>query len=142
MSDPIESRRFNREALEQDEDVAMFVRELDVVMASALEPMDPSVGLLGRLQATVTEPAHRYAPFIDRVADLFDLSSDDAATQCAKLADPKAWRFAGLPGVHNIAVRGGPKVAGAETVFARFAPGTRFPKHCHGGFERVLVLEG
>jgi len=35
-----------------------------------------------------------------------------------------------------------PRVRGAEVVFARFAPGTRFPKHRHNGVETVLVLEG
>jgi anti-sigma factor ChrR (cupin superfamily) len=39
-------------------------------------------------------------------------------------------------------VEGGPALKGAEVLFARFAPGLRFPRHVHTGPEHVLVLEG
>ena len=107
----------------------------------AAEP-GPSAALFERLEATLREPAQRYAPFILRTADLFDLSEDAAAAELARLADPKVWHFAGLPGIYNVEVKGGPRVASAETLFVRFAPGVRFPEHRHTGLERVLVLEG
>jgi quercetin dioxygenase-like cupin family protein len=94
------------------------------------------------LEASVAQPPLRYAPFYDRLAELFDLSEAALIAQLTRLADPHVWRFTGLPGVRDVAVQGGPRVAGAETVLARIAPGTRFPRHRHGGLERVLVLEG
>jgi anti-sigma factor ChrR (cupin superfamily) len=138
MSDPFESPREGRE---NDEDAAL-AGELVGVMASLLEPMAPSEALWARLQATVAKPPDRYAPFFDRVAELFDLSNAAVIAEFARLAEPNVWRFAGLPGVRTVLVRGGPRVVGAEVSFARFAPGTRFPRHRHNGVERVLVLEG
>lgn len=119
-----------------------LVAELDVLVASLLPPVTPSSALFARLQATVERPPQRYAPFFDRLSELFDLSEQDVIAQCARLADARAWRFAGLPGVRNVVVPGGPRTAGAEVVFARFAPGLRFPAHAHTGLERVLVMEG
>ena len=111
-------------------------------MASWLEPIIPSPESLTRLQSAVATPPQRYAPFYDRVAELFDLPKEAVVAELARLAAPNAWRFAGLPGVRNVAVQAGPRTAGAETVFARFDPGTRFPRHRHTGVETVLVLEG
>jgi anti-sigma factor ChrR (cupin superfamily) len=145
MSDPIDSRRMTRSARasqENDEEAALLVAELDSVMDSLLEPLAPSAELWTRLQATVAQPPQRYAPFFGRVAELFDLPEAAVVAEFARLAEPKVWRFSGLPGVRNVLVQGGPKVEGAETVFARFAPGTRFPRHRHTGVEKVLVLEG
>ena len=123
-------------------DSELLIAELDDVMHALLEPMSPSQSLLARLQATIEVPPHRYAPFYRRVSELFDLAEDAAIAELARLADPKVWRLAGLPGVRNLPVHAGPRVQGAETGFARFAPGTRFPRHRHNGVERVLVLEG
>ena len=142
MSDSSDAPKSNVSAPESDEAAASLIAELDHVMASALEPMNPSATLLARLQATVVSPPQRYAPFFGRVAELFDLTEAQVLSEFARLAEPDVWRFAGLPGVRNVRVRGGPRTAGAEVVFARFAPGTRFPRHRHQGVERVLVLEG
>lgn len=98
--------------------------------------------LFQRLDGTVSKPPHRYAPFFSRAAELFDLSEDAVITQLTRLADPKAWTFAGLPGISHAAVQGGPRVKSAETLFVRFKPGVYFPRHQHTGHERVLVLEG
>jgi hypothetical protein len=102
----------------------------------------PSAGLFERLKGTIDEPPFRYAPFFSKAADLFDLPESTIISELARLAEPKVWRFAGLPGIHQAPVQGGPSVASAETLFVRFAPGVRFPKHRHTGLERVLVLEG
>jgi hypothetical protein len=110
--------------------------------ASSRADFAPSDALLDRLRATLDTPPHRYAPFFERAAELFDLPESVIISELGRLAEPKVWRFAGLPGIHHAAVKGGPKVASAETLFVRFAPGVRFPKHRHTGLERVLVLEG
>ncbi|HTV21412.1 MAG TPA: cupin domain-containing protein [Polyangiaceae bacterium] len=98
--------------------------------------------LFQRLDGTVNEPPHRYAPFFSRAAELFDLSEDVVIGEMTRLADPKAWTFAGLPGISHATIQGGPRVKSAETLFVRFKPGVYFPRHQHTGLERVLVLEG
>jgi hypothetical protein len=102
----------------------------------------PSTGLFERLKATIDVPPFRYAPFFAKAADLFDLPESTIINELGRLAEPKVWRFAGLPGIHHATVQGGPSVASAETLFVRFAPGVRFPTHRHTALERVLVLEG
>jgi len=95
-----------------------------------------------RLEAALNDVPTRYAPFFSRAAELFDLTEDAVRAELARLRAPKVWSFAGLPGITQVPVRGGPRVAAAETLFVRFAPGLRFPAHRHTGLERVLVLEG
>jgi anti-sigma factor ChrR (cupin superfamily) len=97
---------------------------------------------LGRLQLSLSQPPHRYAPFYARAAELFDLSEDALIAELERLRDPGAWKFAGLPGISHVSVTGGPRVKAAETLFVRFKPGVYFPRHQHTGVERVLVLEG
>jgi hypothetical protein len=101
-----------------------------------------SPALLARLEATLSAPPHRYAPFFASAAQLLDLPEADVIAQLARLNDPDVWTFAGLPGIARVKVAGGPRVAEAETLFVRFNPGVRFPEHQHLGLERVLVLEG
>jgi len=126
------------EALEQ----ARLIAELDETMAALLQPLAPNKLLLAQLLSSIERPPLRYAPFYSRIAELFDLSEDAAIAQCARLAEPDAWRFAGMPGIKNVVVQGGPRVKDAEVMFVRFAPGMRFPRHKHTGSERVLVMEG
>jgi anti-sigma factor ChrR (cupin superfamily) len=128
--------------LQADDETVQLAHELDDVMGTLLPPLAPSADLLSRLQREIATPPLRYAPFFDRLAELFDLTVPAVIAQTERLADPHIWRFAGLPGVRNVIVPGGPRVQGAEVVFARFASGTRFPRHRHAGLERVLVLEG
>jgi anti-sigma factor ChrR (cupin superfamily) len=109
-------------------------------IANGAPGADPA--LLARLEATLSQPPHRYAPFFARAAELFDLPESDVIAQLARLKDPGSWAFAGLPGIAKVKVTGGPRVAEAETLFVRFSPGVRFPEHQHVGLERVLVLEG
>jgi hypothetical protein len=97
---------------------------------------------LERLEQAVSQPPHRYAPFYARAAELFDLSEDAVIAELARLRDPGAWKFAGLPGISHVSVTGGPRVKTAEVLFVRFKPGVYFPRHQHTGLERVLVLEG
>lgn len=143
MSDPRHSRSEQCELNEEDLESARLVAELDEAMASLLQPVAPRSLVLAKLLATVERPPQRYAPFFSRIAALFDLPEEAAIAQCARLGEPDAWRFSGLPGVKNVMVQGGPAVEEAEEVlFARFSPGFRFPRHVHTGPERVLVLEG
>lgn len=60
------------------------------------------------------------------------------------VAAPQAddWLPSPLPGVHRYPLdRVGGEVARA-TSLVRYAPGSRFERHTHGGGEEILVLEG
>lgn len=115
---------------------------LGLASVADLGQTEPSARLWARLESTIALPPQRYAPFFASAAELLDLSETALIEQLARLADPHVWRFAGLPGIHQAPVAGGPRVQSAETLFVRFDPGVRFPEHRHTGIERVLVLEG
>jgi quercetin dioxygenase-like cupin family protein len=115
---------------------------LDRALGSLLEDEPPSPEALSRLAAAVSAAPLRYAPFYERLGELFDLSEPEVEAQLAELTEPGAWRPTGLWGIRNHRIAGGPRVRGAETLVVRFEPGTRFPHHDHTGLERVLVLEG
>jgi hypothetical protein len=137
-------------ALEFERSLLSLERALGASTLSSSAAADPSVTLpdgsynrlFERLRGAVSKPPHRYAPFFSRAAELFDLSEDAIVAEFARLDDPKVWTFAGLPGIHHVSVRGGPRVKSAETLFVRVKPGLHFPRHQHTGLERVLVLEG
>src|SRR5262245_2825747 len=144
MGDLIELPPFVRDAFEDENEVELraLSEVLELGVAAMLEPLPPSPLPFERLEASLAQPIHRYAPFTTRLAQLFDLSEAATSAELTRLAQPKVWRFAGIPGIQNVVVRGGPAVANAETLFVRFAPGTRFPRHRHLGLEATLVLEG
>lgn len=140
--------QFIREALEaepEEEQAALgTLLSLEGELAAELTrtPRAPSQSLLERLELTLSEAPHRYAPFFSRAAQLFDLPEEALIAQLSRLRDPNIWTFAGLPGVAQVHVEAGPALRDAETLLVRFNPGVRFPLHRHTGIERVLVLEG
>jgi hypothetical protein len=140
---------FVSEALEDDAsenrasaEHGLEASELDLGLSSLLGETQPSGSARARLLGALERAPLRYAPFYARVATLFDLSEEGVEQELGRLGDPGSWQFAGLPGIHNVSVRGGPRVLAAETLFVRFAPGTYFPSHHHTGLEQVFVLEG
>ncbi|HEV8550339.1 MAG TPA: cupin domain-containing protein [Polyangiaceae bacterium] len=107
-----------------------------------LEPVAVSPGALERLMSAVAEPPLRYAPFFERLTNLWDLSEAELRALFERSRDPNAWRRAPLRGLELIRIEGGPRLGGTEAYLARFAPGMTFPSHQHRGAEQVLVLEG
>lgn len=140
MTDPTDTRSTSKEPFESE--MQPFFAELEEIMMSLFPPLIPSRALRARLEAEVAVPPLCYAPFFERTSELFDLSEEAVVAEFARLADSRVWRFAGLPGVRNVVVQGGPRVSGAEVLFVQFAPGLRFPRHRHTDVERVLVLSG
>ena len=68
--------------------------------------------------------------------------NDDFSQRVAQLPSDAAWTASPLPGVdRRMLDRVGGEVARATSV-VRYAPGSRFDRHVHGGGEEVLVLEG
>ncbi|HTQ08131.1 MAG TPA: cupin domain-containing protein [Polyangiaceae bacterium] len=119
--------------------------ELAAPLGGLTELFDPAsvpAGSLERLMLEVAEPPLRYAPFFDRLAELWDLSEPDVRAVLERTRDKRAWRRAPLPGLELMRVEGGPRLRGTESVLARFAPGMTFPPHGHRGHEDVLILEG
>ena len=138
--------QFIREALEAEpaEEPAALgaLLSLESALGATSSAATPSAGLLERLELTLSEPPHRYAPFFSQAAQLFDLPEEALVAQLARLRAPNTWIFAGLPGIAKLRVEAGPALRGAETLLVRFNAGVRFPLHRHTGIERVLVLEG
>lgn len=79
--------------------------------------------------------------FRRRLSDAFDLPEPDVARVLATLDDPARWLPA-LPGVSLFHVDAGPRLAGADVGFVRYAAGIDVPWHRHGEEEIMLVLEG
>lgn len=67
---------------------------------------------------------------------------DDFTQRVVLHAADAVWRPSPLPGVtRRLLDRVGDEVARATSV-VRYAPGSRFERHVHGGGEEILVLEG
>jgi anti-sigma factor ChrR (cupin superfamily) len=95
-----------------------------------------------RLLRAVAEPPAAYAPFFDRLIDLWGVDEAEVLRVLERSRDPRGWRRGPVPGGRVIGVRAGAKTSGASVCLARFVPGFRFPKHRHAGPEAVLVLRG
>jgi anti-sigma factor ChrR (cupin superfamily) len=68
--------------------------------------------------------------------------NDDFSRRVAALAADASWSPSPLPGVERrLLDRVGGEVARATSI-VRYAPGSRFSRHVHGGGEEILVLEG
>lgn len=68
--------------------------------------------------------------------------NDDFTQRCVSRAADAAWHPSPLPGVERRMLdRVGDELARATSV-VRYAPGSRFDAHRHGGGEEILVLEG
>jgi len=130
---------FVREALEEEPvDGARAVDRLPEL----LSPLAPGADGLGRLMQAVAEPPLRYAPFYDRLGQLWDLPEDRIVAVLERSRDEREWRRAPLPGLKLLRLEGGPRAATANCYLAHFAPGLSFPEHRHKGHESVLLLEG
>jgi anti-sigma factor ChrR (cupin superfamily) len=111
-------------------------------LTELLDPASVPAGSLERLMIEVSQPPLRYAPFFERLTELWDLSEADVRQLFERSRDSRAWRRAPLPGLELISIQGGPRIAGTEAYLARFAAGMSFPTHSHHGHEDVLILEG
>jgi quercetin dioxygenase-like cupin family protein len=132
-------------------ELPVFVRELGGVAEDALSISYLHELLAGNhaLEATrhrlLTEVGSlplRYAPFFDRLMDVWDLPEAGVLEVLERAKDASAFRKTKLPGLRLLDVEGGSRVAGADVHLVRFSPGMRFPRHRHPGDEVLFVLEG
>jgi putative transcriptional regulator len=111
------------------------------LLAAELPPIAPPERVRNRLFAVVRGRG-RFAPFHDRIADLFDLPAATAEDLLTTLDVPANW-IPGPGGGHELYfVPHGPRLAGADAGFVRLEPGLRYPRHRHLGDEITLVLSG
>jgi len=120
--------------------------EASVQLAIALPGPAPAPAQRDRLLAAVVaeaEPAPtRFARFVGRITELFDVTVERARELLGLVDDPGAWQPGPAPGTWLIHFRAGPAYAGADTGFVKLDPGARFPRHHHLGEEIAVVLDG
>jgi anti-sigma factor ChrR (cupin superfamily) len=121
-------------------------RELDRVTAAlasvalGLELAAPGDDVRRRLMRTL-EGVGRFAPFVEALARLCDLSPEALERTLARVDDAAAWQ-AGLPGVELQGFAAGPALGPVDAGLLRLSPGATFPRHRHLGHEDTMVLEG
>jgi predicted ChrR family anti-sigma factor len=98
--------------------------------------------LRARLLEETSHAPERYAPFTRALSDLFDLPREEIRALLQKSAEPRAWKWSGLPGIKKLPVAAGAARRGAQTYLVKFAAGVHFPAHHHDGLETVLIMAG
>lgn len=145
MLDDVESRTVRQEiagSLTLQKELATIRNALQHI-ALAEEPVRPSASLRNRV-LEATQDVTRFAGFLERFADLFDLDRTTSQDLLAKI-DPisnHAWESTVFPGVKIMKFCGGPRVASATCGIVQVKAGKLFPAHRHQGDETTLVLQG
>lgn len=109
-------------------------------LALSSPPATPPARLKGRLLARIAAErpevsAHSEA--IDNSNGAFEVVPGVTAVRTGNAK----WKDAPLPGV-SYKVFSRDEERGYTTRLVRFAPGTSYPKHRHGGVEEIFLLEG
>ncbi len=118
--------------------------ELDLLREAAgalAEPVTPSTAVRDRLLAS-TRGSERFARFVHRFAELFDVAAGRARELLAMIDQPTAWSDGPAAGSWLVHFQAGPRLATADTGFVKLARGERFAWHRHHGTEHCLVLQG
>lgn len=118
------------------------VLELVHRLPDALSVPTPPPALRARLLEKTARAPERYAPFVRKLSELYDISREQVDAVLRRTADPREWKRSGLAGIRKLKVQAGASRAGAQTFLVRFTAGTRFPEHRHDGLETVLLLAG
>jgi putative transcriptional regulator len=110
-------------------------------LALAVLPAPISPAHRTRLLASL-DHLERFASMAPRLAELADLSTDEARRALHAFERPEELPPTPMPGLRLIPLPTGPRLRTAEAVLACFAPGARFPRHTHHGEERILIFQG
>lgn len=114
---------------------------LALLAVSDVRSERPAGSLRDRLFASRTRGG-KFGIFADRIARLFDLSVEDAASLLARIEEPGSLiPFLG-EGLELMQVNAGPRCEGALCTIVRIQPGASFPEHAHKGDETMVVLDG
>lgn len=132
------------EALNSDPQLRKECDELQETVSSlayaAPSAGTPSPALRDRLIADATG-SQRFAPFVDKLAQLFDVAADKAREYLKTIDEAAEW-VDFTPQIRFHDFDGGPAVANARVGIVRVQAGHEFPMHQHKGREVVLVLQG
>lgn len=122
---------------------AEFAATVDALawLAATATPITPSPKVRELLFARVRNTS-RWVPFIDRVAQLFDLAAEKAEALLETLEDPKNWVPGPGGGNELYFVPKGPRLVGADAGFLRLGANVQFPKHKHLGQETSIIMAG
>lgn len=121
--------------------------ELDLLIEAGGElgllaaPVAPAAAVRARLLES-TRGSERFARFVDRFAELFDVAADRARELLGLIDQPAAWRRGPSANSWLVHFAGGPRLATADTGFVKLVRGERFAWHRHRGDEHCLVLQG
>ena len=122
-------------------DVLDLLREAAGALGPLAEPVSPSGAVRDRLLAS-TRGSERFARFVHRFAELFDVAAGRARELLAMIDQPGAWNPGPSATSWLVHFQAGPRLATADTGFVKLARGERFPWHRHLGAEHSLVLQG
>jgi hypothetical protein len=125
-----------------EEQVAREIDRALGALGTVLSPEVPSPAARSRLLAAVTTGPVRYAPFFDRLEQLFDLGRDPIVRIFERIDLVSSWNPGPHPSVRVMHFPGGPAVANADTGLVRMPSDFVWPRHRHHGVERALILEG
>ena len=103
------------------------------------DPVEVPEHVWERLRPKVTG-RQRFWPFIEPVAELFELEMAATRQWLERLDDTEGWSPGPVPGLEVMAVSQVGRRARAA--FLRGPPGGVFPYHRHAGTEHTLVLQG
>jgi putative transcriptional regulator len=85
----------------------------------------------------------RFDPFIDSVANLFDITTQASESYLHNLDRNELWSPGPADGVQVVSIQSGPRLVNASSGFVRLAPRVKFPQHRHlNGQEHVILLQG
>ena len=87
-SDDDKSPEFAAEALADEPELVAPLGRL----TELLEPVSVPAGSLERLMLEVAEPPLRYAPFFERLSELWDLPESDVRGLLERSRDKRNWR--------------------------------------------------
>jgi len=119
---------------------AALGRAMGAVVAS-VPPVPPPATVWGGLNRRLST-GERFAHFAPRVAELFDLSLDQAQRVLDQVARNEGWEPGPAENIELLPVETGPRHQGALSAFVRIPPGAQFPLHRHQGEETNLVIQG
>jgi hypothetical protein len=130
-------------ALDSADDSELAAAAESLAFLSGALPHDPPSAIgRERLLRVIGSGSERWAPFVDRLAQFFDLGVERIREITAKIDDLASWEAGPMPGIELVHFSGGPRLASADTGLVRMPPGLVFPKHRHLGVESILILHG
>jgi putative transcriptional regulator len=113
-------------------------KETVALIGVDLPPVTPSADVLERLLQSTQGP---FEGLVAKLMKFWDVGAE-RARQLLDEVLTAPWVPSGIPGVNLQHIEAGPAMAGLDTGFVRFDPGTQFPRHSHAGDELQLILEG